>query len=282
MNRRRLLQIAASAIPLLPSMWSWLLGQIWAAAPARSMSRVRPADPEWPTTSRFRRCRGRLSRSCRRTSGEWGGRFLGASSLGNDFNFDFNVSFTEEQQREGDIEYNYERGGHAMDATQVPEPVATERGHDRDRRGNVHAREAGHERVRARGRRCLPQLFHLCARTGRPRGDVSVARSRSPEGAQREWRASGGAATTSTTASDACGTVTASSRPIRARSSSCRGIVRTVTLIGGTEHPRSCFLWLAQGVARNGRDRRSKLGTWPLLTLLCVGLKIPRLRSWPL
>ena len=33
------------------------------------------------------------------------------------------VSFTEEQQREGVIEYNYLRGGHAMDATQVPEPV---------------------------------------------------------------------------------------------------------------------------------------------------------------
>jgi predicted dithiol-disulfide oxidoreductase (DUF899 family) len=53
-----------------------------------------------------------------------GWRFLWASSLGNDFNFDFNVSFTEEQQREGAIEYNYERGGHAMDETQVPEPVA--------------------------------------------------------------------------------------------------------------------------------------------------------------
>src|SRR6202162_1994711 len=50
--------------------------------------------------------------------------FPWASSLGIDFNFDFNVSFTEEQQREGVIEYNYERGGHAMDATQVPEPLA--------------------------------------------------------------------------------------------------------------------------------------------------------------
>src|SRR5213078_1979803 len=37
---------------------------------------------------------------------------------------DFNVSFTEEQQREGTIEYNYERGGHAMDATAVPQPVS--------------------------------------------------------------------------------------------------------------------------------------------------------------
>ena len=53
-----------------------------------------------------------------------GWTFPWASSRGGDFNFDFNVSFTEEQQREGTIEYNYRRGGHAMDATQIPEPVA--------------------------------------------------------------------------------------------------------------------------------------------------------------
>ena len=44
-----------------------------------------------------------------------GWTFPWASSLGSDFNFDFNVSFTEEQQREGGIEYNYRApGGHAM------------------------------------------------------------------------------------------------------------------------------------------------------------------------
>src|SRR4029453_2502830 len=53
-----------------------------------------------------------------------GWAFPWASSRGGDFNFDFNVSFTEDQQREGDIEYNYRRGGHAMDATAVPQPVA--------------------------------------------------------------------------------------------------------------------------------------------------------------
>jgi len=53
-----------------------------------------------------------------------GWTFPWASSFGSDFNFDFNVSFTEEQQREGGIEYNYERGGHVMDATVVPELVA--------------------------------------------------------------------------------------------------------------------------------------------------------------
>lgn len=53
-----------------------------------------------------------------------GWTFPWASSLGSDFNFDFNVSFTQEQQREGAIEYNYERGGHAMDATtEIPEGV---------------------------------------------------------------------------------------------------------------------------------------------------------------
>jgi predicted dithiol-disulfide oxidoreductase (DUF899 family) len=36
-----------------------------------------------------------------------GWSFPWASSLGSDFNFDFNVSFTEEQQREGIVEYNY-------------------------------------------------------------------------------------------------------------------------------------------------------------------------------
>ena len=47
-----------------------------------------------------------------------------ASSFGGDFNFDFSVSFTEEQQREGAVEYNYRREGHAMDVTPAPEPVA--------------------------------------------------------------------------------------------------------------------------------------------------------------
>ncbi len=51
-----------------------------------------------------------------------GWTFPWVSSLGGDFNYDFNVSFTEEQQRQG-IEYNYERAGHAMDMVPAPEPV---------------------------------------------------------------------------------------------------------------------------------------------------------------
>jgi len=54
-----------------------------------------------------------------------GWTFPWASSFGGDFNFDFNIAFTEQQQRVGDIEYNYVRNAHAMDATTVvPTAVA--------------------------------------------------------------------------------------------------------------------------------------------------------------
>jgi predicted dithiol-disulfide oxidoreductase (DUF899 family) len=46
-----------------------------------------------------------------------GWSFPWASSLGAEFNFDFNVSLTEKQQREGTVEYNYRR-----------EPALTDRG----------------------------------------------------------------------------------------------------------------------------------------------------------
>jgi predicted dithiol-disulfide oxidoreductase (DUF899 family) len=52
-----------------------------------------------------------------------GWTFPWASSSGSDFNFDFNIAFTEEQQRQGGIEYNYRRGGQAKDAASYPEPV---------------------------------------------------------------------------------------------------------------------------------------------------------------
>src|ERR1700732_813243 len=52
-----------------------------------------------------------------------GWTFPWASSHGGDFNFDFNVSFTEQQQREGSVDYNYQRGRHAMDAIPAPQPV---------------------------------------------------------------------------------------------------------------------------------------------------------------
>jgi predicted dithiol-disulfide oxidoreductase (DUF899 family) len=53
-----------------------------------------------------------------------GWTFPWASAFGGDFNFDFNVSVTPEQQRDGTVEYNYERSGHPLDAKRVPEPVA--------------------------------------------------------------------------------------------------------------------------------------------------------------
>jgi predicted dithiol-disulfide oxidoreductase (DUF899 family) len=53
-----------------------------------------------------------------------GWTFPWVSEPDSDFTADFNVYFTEAQQRAGLVDYNYQRGGHAMDATQVPEPVA--------------------------------------------------------------------------------------------------------------------------------------------------------------
>ena len=52
-----------------------------------------------------------------------GWTFPWASSSRTDFNSDFSVSFTEEEQRTGGIEYNYRRNGHVMDAKNAPEPV---------------------------------------------------------------------------------------------------------------------------------------------------------------
>src|SRR5258708_7518713 len=51
-----------------------------------------------------------------------GWTFPWASTQGGDFNFDFNVSITEQQQRAGGIEYNYARSSHVLDAK--PEAAA--------------------------------------------------------------------------------------------------------------------------------------------------------------
>jgi predicted dithiol-disulfide oxidoreductase (DUF899 family) len=52
-----------------------------------------------------------------------GWTFPWVSSGRTDFNFDFNVAFTEAQQRDGAVDYNYRRGGHALDMKPAPEPV---------------------------------------------------------------------------------------------------------------------------------------------------------------
>ena len=116
-----------------------------------------------------------------------GWTFPWASSFGGDFNFDLNVWFTEEQQRKGGIEYNYRReapareplaGKTARNGDRAEAKGAPIRGYDGNRRGHLHAREAGHERVRARGWSRVPYLFHLCTRIGRALGNVPVARPR--------------------------------------------------------------------------------------------------------
>ena len=52
-----------------------------------------------------------------------GWSFPWASAPDGAFSSDFNVSFTEEQQRAGTIEYNYARGEHAMDEIAEPHPI---------------------------------------------------------------------------------------------------------------------------------------------------------------
>ena len=126
-----------------------------------------------------------------------GWTFPWASSLGGDFNFDFNVSFTEEQQREGAVEYNYRRAQPRDGRDTGPGARRPVRGDMRNRRAHLLAREAGHERVRARGRCRLPHLFHLCARSWTASGACTSGSTAPPRGATR--RASGGAATTNTT-----------------------------------------------------------------------------------
>jgi len=51
-----------------------------------------------------------------------GWHFPWASSHGGDFNFDFNVAVTEEQQRKGGAEYNYQRN-HPLNEKEVPPPI---------------------------------------------------------------------------------------------------------------------------------------------------------------
>ena len=82
-----------------------------------------------------------------------GWTFPWASSFGSDFNFDFNTSFTPEQQREG-IEYSYEReepmeSGRSTKLHARLRRADRIRGRLRNRRGHLHAREAGREHVRA-------------------------------------------------------------------------------------------------------------------------------------
>ncbi len=97
-----------------------------------------------------------------------GWSFPWASSLGSDFNDDFDVALTEEQGRAGAFEY--------IAAGRCARAVRRVGRNDGHRLGGLHARAPGHERVRARGRSRLPHVFGLCARPRRPLGHVPVAR----------------------------------------------------------------------------------------------------------
>lgn len=58
-----------------------------------------------------------------------GWAFPWASSRDDDFNFDFNVSFTEEQQRKGAVEYNYRKGSVSSPKDEIaPKEEAPEAG----------------------------------------------------------------------------------------------------------------------------------------------------------
>ena len=115
-----------------------------------------------------------------------GWSFPWASSFRGDFNSDFNVYVSEEQQREGGAEYNYRREPPAGELTSrtTPDGVAM----NAEMTGTdpaTYVRElARDERDRARGRRGLPYLFGLRPRGGCPLEHLPVARPR-PQGAQR-------------------------------------------------------------------------------------------------
>jgi predicted dithiol-disulfide oxidoreductase (DUF899 family) len=54
-----------------------------------------------------------------------GWHFPWASSHGGEFNYDFNVSITQEQQQAGGAEYNY-RGGHPLDSSKAVPPMVAQ------------------------------------------------------------------------------------------------------------------------------------------------------------
>ena len=149
------------------------------------------------------RCRGRRSRSCRRTSGGWGGRFPGRPR---------SAATSTSTSTSGSPRSSSSARGHRI---QLPararrcaaRPGGRRRrrrrrhgGHDRNRRGHVHAREAGHERVRARGRRRLPHATPPMRADWTASGACTSGSTAHPRDATR--RASGGAATTSTASAE--------------------------------------------------------------------------------
>ena len=101
--------------------------------------------------------------------------FPWASSFGGDFDYDFGVAFTEEQQQSGTVDYNFGR----MDARSelTDEQTLAVFGTD--------AATVTREAPGMRERRRLPHLLGVHARAGRSLGHVPVARPRAPR-AQRD------------------------------------------------------------------------------------------------
>ena len=172
-----------------------------------------------------------------------GWTFPWASSFASDFNADFNVFFTEEQQRDGAIDYNYRREPKREWPTRASRrqrrPGGEIRRHGGHRYGELHARSAGPQRVRARGRRDLPHLLGLCARRRRDLGHVPLVRPRA-QGPQRGRR------------------VAASSRQVRRALSASRGSIAMAAVqhesAGGCPgstraRPRSAADWLGLAAA---------------------------------
>ena len=60
MHRRRLLKIVAAVVSSIPSIWWWLLGARTSAAATRGFSRIRPADPDWPSQVSWDRLREKI------------------------------------------------------------------------------------------------------------------------------------------------------------------------------------------------------------------------------
>ena len=103
--------------------------------------------------------RGRRSRSCWRTSSGWGGRSLGRPlSAATSTPTSTSRSPKSNSAREATNTTTGARRHWSCVVTRGP--VRPNGGHVRNRHGHIFAREAGHERVRARGQRRVSHLFH--------------------------------------------------------------------------------------------------------------------------
>ena len=168
--------VAASRLPLhvrarLHRRVSVLLGD---------RGRVRPFRHPPGQSRRHAFCRvAGAAREAAGVQGEDGVDVSRASSFGGDFNFDFNVSVTEKQQRAGTVEYNYQPSRPRVYAK--PE-AAAEKPPDGAAKGAAmtgtdlatYARERPRMSASLSRTASSTHLFHLCARTGRPMGRVPV------------------------------------------------------------------------------------------------------------